>query len=109
MAPDSGSSSPDGRLLRLEQTVHDLQALVSALQTRLETESERLKQIESVAIQAQNRYRIACPACHTAYDMLTQHYSIGLFDNLVYVKCPKCQKSLPLQSDGRGGVRAVTD
>jgi ssDNA-binding Zn-finger/Zn-ribbon topoisomerase 1 len=39
--------------------------------------------------------------------MLAHHYSIGLFDNLVYVKCPKCHKTLPLKGGSGGGVDLV--
>jgi hypothetical protein len=31
------------------------------------------------------------------------HYSIGLFDNIVYVKCPHCQTPMPV--DPHLGVR----
>jgi hypothetical protein len=41
--------------------------------------------------------------------MLAHHYSIGLFDNLVYVKCPKCHKALPVKGGSGGDVAVVKD
>lgn len=99
----------DARLMRLEATVRDLQALIGGLQTKMDQIGTTLKQLEVATAAAETGHRVICPACETPYDMLAHHYSIGLFDNLVYVKCPKCRKSLPLQSDGRGGVQAVVD
>jgi hypothetical protein len=99
----------EARLTRLEATVRDLQSLIGGLQTKMDQISATLKQLEVATSAAESGHRVICPACQTPYDMLAHHYSIGLFDNLVYVKCPKCRKSLPLQSDGRGGVQAVTD
>jgi hypothetical protein len=45
-----------------------------------------------------------CKKCGATYDMFSHHYSIGLFDNIVYVKCPHCQTPMPV--DPRLGVRA---
>ena len=44
-----------------------------------------------------------CKKCGTAYDLFSHHYSIGLFDNIVYVKCPTCQTAMPV--DPHHGVR----
>ncbi len=54
-----------------------------------------------------SRYFPSCPACKKSFDLLVNHYSIGLFDNLVYVKCPHCNKSMPVVDDGGGGVKLV--
>jgi hypothetical protein len=37
-----------------------------------------------------------CKKCGAAYDLFSHHYSIGLFDNIVYVKCPQCQTPMPV-------------
>ena len=37
-----------------------------------------------------------CVQCHTEFDLLTHHYSIGLHDNLVFVKCPHCRKDMAI-------------
>jgi hypothetical protein len=44
-----------------------------------------------------------CKKCGATYDVFTHHYSIGLFDNIVYVKCPQCQTPMPV--DPHHGVR----
>lgn len=99
----------DARLARLEATVRNLQSLIGGMQSRIDQIDAHLKQLEAATAATEKNQRILCPACQTPYSLLAHHYSIGLFDNLVYVKCPKCRKSLPLQSDGRGGVQAVID
>ncbi len=54
------------------------------------------------------RYVGRCPACRGEFDLLVNHYSIGLFDNLVYVKCPHCNKSMPVVDDKTGGIEIVS-
>jgi hypothetical protein len=44
-----------------------------------------------------------CKKCGAAFDLFSHHYSIGLFDNIVYVKCPQCQTPMPV--DPHLGVR----
>jgi ssDNA-binding Zn-finger/Zn-ribbon topoisomerase 1 len=53
------------------------------------------------------RYVGSCPACRGEFDLLVNHYSIGLFDNLVYVKCPHCNKSMPVVDNKTGGIEIV--
>ncbi len=55
------------------------------------------------------RYAVPCPGCKKEFDLLVNHYSIGLFDNLVYVKCPHCHKSMPVVDQEPGGIRVVSD
>jgi len=90
----------------------ELKALQAAFQVLKGEVSELRKAIESLEAkmsESAGRYVVACPACKTRFDMLAHHYSIGLFDNMVYVKCPKCNKVLPIQGGGEGGIRAVAD
>jgi hypothetical protein len=68
--------------------------------------------LQVTALQAEvrvSRYLPPCPACKKPFDLLVNHYSIGLFDNLVYVKCPHCNKAMPVVDDGVGGVRLVAE
>ena len=44
-----------------------------------------------------------CENCSIEFDLLANHYSIGLFDNIVYVKCPRCNKAIPV--DSKDGVK----
>lgn len=55
------------------------------------------------------RYLTACPACKKEFDLLVNHYSIGLFDNLVYVKCPHCNKSMPVVDKEDGSISVVLE
>lgn len=80
---------------------------------RLEAEVLRLQhQIHSIQSDVKvflKRYLTACPACKKEFDLLVNHYSIGLFDNLVYVKCPHCNKSMPVVDKEDGGVAVVLE
>jgi predicted Zn finger-like uncharacterized protein len=86
----------------LQKQVQKLQSQILALQKSVET-------LETKLLNASARYVAACPNCQTRFDMLAHHYSIGLFDNLVYVKCPKCHKTLPLKGGSGGEVHLVQD
>jgi len=80
---------------------------------RLESELARLEhRIEGLQSDIKTflkRYLTACPACKKEFDLLVNHYSIGLFDNLVYVKCPHCNKSMPVVDEEGGGVSVVLE
>ncbi len=81
------------RISALEDELAAVRLQVSALQAEAKTP----------------RYFPPCPACKKPFDLLVNHYSIGLFDNLVYVKCPHCNKAMPVVDDGVGGVRLVAE
>ncbi len=83
----------DGRLDGLEAEVRRLGQALNALQDEV---GRFLK-----------RYAASCPACKGEFDLLVNHYSIGLFDNLVYVKCPHCNKAMPIVDRKDGGVGLV--
>lgn len=86
----------------LHDQIRQLQSQVLFLQKSVET-------LEMKLLDASNRYVATCSACRTRFDMLAHHYSIGLFDNLVYVKCPKCHKALPVKGGGKGEVRVIEE
>jgi len=93
-----------------------MRAMADTLEKRvdcLEAEILRL-QSQIYGIQAEvkhflKRYLSACPACKKEFDLLVNHYSIGLFDNLVYVKCPHCNKSMPVVDEEDGTVSVVLE
>jgi predicted Zn finger-like uncharacterized protein len=85
----------------LEKRLDRFETVVVALQ-------EKVARLEADVRQNGKRYLTACPACQSEFDLLVNHYSIGLFDNLVYVKCPRCNKSMPVV-DKDGGIRVVAD
>lgn len=86
----------------LEKRIDDLESIIFKLQ-------EKVMALESEIQLGLKRYLTACPACSKEFDLLVNHYSIGLFDNLVYVKCPHCNKSMPVVDRGDGGIRVVAD
>ena len=92
-----------------EQTVPALQEQVDRLQSQIELLQKVIANLETKVLTAAGRYIAVCPGCQTQFDMLAHHYSIGLFDNLVYVKCPKCHKALPVKGGSGGEVGTVVE
>jgi Zn finger protein HypA/HybF involved in hydrogenase expression len=92
-----------------ERSVQDLQEQVDQLQSQIELLQKTIADLEARVRTAAGRYVAVCPSCQTQFDMLAHHYSIGLFDNLVYVKCPKCHKALPVKGGSGGDVAVVKD
>lgn len=86
----------------LQKRITELESLVEVLQKRVAALGVGVED-------SARRYVARCPECATDFDMLAHHYSIGLFDNLVYVKCPKCQKTLPLRGGPGGKIQTVED
>jgi predicted Zn finger-like uncharacterized protein len=85
----------------LERRLDHLESVIVVLQ-------EKVSLLEAEVKHNGKRYLTACPSCKGDFDLLVNHYSIGLFDNLVYVKCPHCNKSMPVV-DKDGGIRVVAD
>ncbi|MBI3596664.1 MAG: hypothetical protein HY203_05880 [Nitrospirae bacterium] len=88
-------------------SAQDLQKQVQKLQSQILSLQKSVEALETKLLKTSARYVAACPNCQTRFDMLAHHYSIGLFDNLVYVKCPKCHKTLPLKGGSGGDVDLV--
>ena len=87
---------------KLEKRLECLESKVSRLQRQIDDMQSDIKTFLK-------RYLTACPACKKEFDLLVNHYSIGLFDNLVYVKCPHCNKSMPVVDQEGGGVSVVLE
>ena len=86
----------------IEKRIDRLESEVLRLQHQLQTLQSEVKLFLK-------RYLAACPSCKKEFDLLVNHYSIGLFDNLVYVKCPHCNKSMPVVDKEGGGVGVVSE
>jgi len=92
----------------MSDTSESMEERIALLETHVASLHQQLSGLQSEVKSFLKRYLLACPACKKEFDLLVNHYSIGLFDNLVYVKCPKCNKSMPVvdQEDGTIGVVA---
>lgn len=86
----------------LEEQIDRLESLVLKL-------DQRVASLDAQIRLHLKRYVTTCPACKKVFDLLVNHYSIGLFDNLVHVKCPHCNKSMPVVDGEDGGIRVVLD
>lgn len=64
---------------------------------------EEVSELRKLVLDLVAKTVTTCKKCGTAYDLFSHHYSIGLFDNIVYVKCPECQTPMPV--DPHHGVR----
>ncbi len=84
------------------QSLESLREAVAKLQAELSALRQEVQELVS-------RHSTTCDQCGTIYDLLPHHYSVGLFDNVVYVKCPKCQKSVPLEGNRGEGFRLVKE
>jgi len=83
-------------LEKLKKNLEDLEARVEVQRIALEKMREQIKELRQKSV-------ITCDTCSIEFDLLANHYSIGLFDNIVYVKCPRCNKSIPV--DSKDGVK----
>ena len=81
---------------------------LSAVEAQLASLTQALGALTPVLHEASQRYIATCATCHARFDMLVHHYSIGLFHNIVYVRCPSCNKEQPLQGGKDGQVGLAT-
>jgi len=91
------------------RSIQDLQEQIEVLQSQLKDLQKIVEDLESRLFHSTDRYIANCPSCQTRFDMLAHHYSIGLFDNLVYVKCPKCNKALPVKGGSTGEISVIQE
>ncbi|HEX9758820.1 MAG TPA: hypothetical protein VGB26_13640 [Nitrospiria bacterium] len=95
---------------KFEQRFKDLEAILKDQQKTISKLNSNLSQVQAEVSQAKEKVQevysknvTTCKSCQTEYDLFSHHYSIGLFDNIVYVKCPKCQTAMPV--DPKEGVK----
>ena len=86
----------EGSLAQQGQTLGRLESMLSRFQAALE-------KLEARVDEAHEKNTTTCEDCAIEFDLFAHHYSIGLFDNIVYVKCPRCQRAFPV--DPKGGVK----
>jgi hypothetical protein len=94
----------------LQEKTDNASERISQLESRLSENCEETRLLREMlqksaemiaALQAQfnklyQKTFTTCVQCHTEFDFLTHHYSIGLHDNLVFVKCPNCRKDMAI-------------
>ena len=97
-------------LEKLEQRLNDLEGIVAEqhkILVMLESTLSQFKtSLEKLQVQVEEIHQksvTTCDECSIEFDLFSHHYSIGLFDNIVYVKCPRCNKALPV--DEKSGVK----
>jgi len=86
----------EAKISEQEKLVETLQSAFSQVKTALEKLQEQIQEMHQRSV-------ATCNACSIEFDLFANHYSIGLFDNIVYVKCPRCHKSTPV--DSRDGLK----
>ena len=102
--PSSSQNGKEG----VQEQIKTLQAALQSIKSEISDLHKVISSLNERVSESTGRYVASCPACSTQFDMLAHHYSIGLFDNMVYVKCPNCNKTLPVQG-GSGGIQTATD
>ncbi|HXN07740.1 MAG TPA: hypothetical protein VN944_11845 [Nitrospiria bacterium] len=85
-----------GRIAKLEALLEGTTRQIALLREELYQKEELLTGLQSVILRIYKKTFVTCVDCKTEYDLLTHHYSIGLYDNLVFVKCPKCHKDMAI-------------
>ena len=92
-----------------DQRRTDTSDVAATLRAEIDGLRKELAELRAAVQELRRRYSTPCDQCGTVYDLLAHHYSVGLFDNVVYVKCPKCQKSVPLEGNRGEGFRLVKE
>jgi uncharacterized coiled-coil protein SlyX len=94
----------------LEQQVKNLEEQVAEQRKALGMMESTFAQVKTALEKLQVRVGeihqksvTTCENCSIEFDLFAHHYSIGLFDNIVYVKCPRCNQAFPV--DPKGGVK----
>lgn len=95
--------APNAPHRTLEQRVAEQEALLQELHRELQRTRQELESLRAAVERLLDQSVATCKKCGATYDVFRHHYSIGLFDNIVYVKCPQCQTPMPV--DPHLGVR----
>lgn len=110
--PSQSVSQKPSQSVSQKPSDHENESLkkqVAQLHSQIQTLQEQVSILRTEFQAAVQRYVATCRYCKTRFDMLAHHYSIGLFDNLVYVKCPNCQKAIPIKGGAGGEINTVDD
>lgn len=91
------------RFKDLEARLDDQKAEINRLKSDLSTVRSELDRVHGRVEDVYKKNVTTCKSCQTEYDLFAHHYSIGLFDNIVFVKCPKCHTAMPV--DPKEGVK----
>jgi hypothetical protein len=95
--------APVGERRTLEERVAEQDARLQDLHRELQRTRQELETLRATVERLLAQSVATCKKCGATYDVFRHHYSIGLFDNIVYVKCPHCQTPMPV--DPHLGVR----
>lgn len=87
----------------LERRIVEWEAELREAREALDRVRAELEELRGTIRELAGKQTATCKKCGITYDLFSHHYSIGLFDNIVYVKCPACQTAMPV--DPRHGVR----
>ena len=86
----------------IEDTLAEQHRMLRQLESTLAQFKTTIEKLEGRMEEVYRKSVATCDDCSIDFDLFSHHYSIGLFDNIVYVKCPRCQKAFPV--DQKSGV-----
>ncbi len=92
------------RLKGLEDFITEQRQAMGRMESTVEKLQSEIGKLQAQVNDVRNKNVADCADCGIEFDLFSHHYSIGLFDNIVYVKCPGCQKAFPV--DQKDGVKA---
>jgi uncharacterized coiled-coil protein SlyX len=92
-----------GETRTLEDRLAEQDSLLQDLRRELQRTRQELETLHATVERLLAQSVATCKKCGATYDVFRHHYSIGLFDNIVYVKCPRCQTPMPV--DPHLGIR----
>jgi len=87
----------------LERRLAEQDTLIRETKEQLDHVRTEMARLRAALQEMADKQATTCKKCGLSYDLFAHHYSIGLFDNIVYVKCPGCQTPMPV--DPHLGVR----
>lgn len=91
------------KIQEIEAAVHEQRSAMGRLEALADHFKTTLEKLQERVEETYKKNVATCDDCAIEFDLFAHHYSIGLFDNIVYVKCPRCQKAFPV--DPKGGVK----